>query len=259
MSALDPPSTDEPLRSVARNTGPKVHGTVTRRLGTAILSGRFAPGEVLSGEIASADALAISRGAFREAVQALSAKGLVESRQKLGTRVLPRSRWNLLDPDVLAWAFDADPKASFVQALFELRAIIEPAAASYAARRRSEADLRAMKDALEAMATHTLATDAGMAADRDFHDALLRAAGNEAIGALSATIGAAVIWTTQFKLRAGPLRRDPMPEHIDVYKAIAAADPDAAAAAMRVLVDFAIADAEIAMTAARSSSGAEPV
>ncbi|GAA3254287.1 hypothetical protein GCM10020258_11920 [Sphingomonas yabuuchiae] len=94
-------------------------------------------------------------------MQVLSAKGLVESRPKTGTRVLPRSRWNLLDPDVLAWAFSGEPDIHFVRSLFELRAIVEPAAARLAAERRDKTDLKDMRDALGAMRRHTLATDAG--------------------------------------------------------------------------------------------------
>ena len=90
----------------------------------------------------------MSRSAYREAVQVLSAKGLVESRPKTGTRVLPRNRWNLLDPDVLAWAFSGEPDIHFVRSLFELRAIVEPAAARLAAERRDKVDLKEMRDAL---------------------------------------------------------------------------------------------------------------
>ena len=39
--------------------------------------------------------------AFREALKTLEAKGLVEARAKVGTRVLPQSRWNLFDRQVL--------------------------------------------------------------------------------------------------------------------------------------------------------------
>ena len=81
----------------------------------------------------------------------LTAKGLVESRPKAGTRVLPRNRWNLLDPEVLAWAFAGEPDMEFIRNLFELRAIVEPAAAALAAQRRSSADLAKMKEALAGM------------------------------------------------------------------------------------------------------------
>jgi DNA-binding FadR family transcriptional regulator len=87
-----------------------------------------------------------------------------------------------------------------------------------------------------------LATEAGQAADRRFHDTMLRASGNEALAALSSTVGAAVQWTTRFKQRAHATPRDPLPEHLAVFDAIVASDGPAAAAAMRNLVDLAHAD-----------------
>ena len=117
-------------RPDARGPGRRLHGAIARKLGVEIVSGSDAPGATLSGEVAFAEALNVSRSAYREAVQVLTAKGLVESRTKAGTRVLPRHRWNLLDPDVLAWAFAGEPDPQFVRDLFELRAIVEPAAAA---------------------------------------------------------------------------------------------------------------------------------
>ena len=227
-----------------RGTGRRIHGAIANKLGPAILSGKYAPGDTLSGEVAFSEALDVSRSAYREAIQVLVAKGLVESRPKAGTRVLPRARWNLLDPDVLAWAFAGEPDMQLVRSLFELRGIIEPAAARLAAERRDRADLKGMKDALGAMRRHTLATDQGRAADRDFHDAILRATRNDALVTLSAGIGAAVSWTTQFKQRARALARNPIPDHVRVYDAIAAADGEAAATAMRTLVDLALDDTQ---------------
>jgi DNA-binding FadR family transcriptional regulator len=224
-----------------------LRGAVAHYLGSAIVGGRIAPGERLIGEVANAAALDVSRSAYREAVQVLTAKGLVESRTKAGTRVLPRSRWNLLDPEVLAWAFSGAPDIGFVRDLFELRAIIEPAAARLAAERREKADMSAMKEALAAMRRHTLANDAGRAADRDFHDAILQATHNTALVALSASIGAAVSWTTQFKQRARALPRDPLPDHVRVYEAIVAGNGEAASAAMRVLVELALDDTRSSM------------
>ncbi|WP_380871485.1 GntR family transcriptional regulator [Sphingomonas sp. DBB INV C78] len=230
-----------------RGPGRRLHGAVAHKLGTAILSGEYAPGDTLSGEVAFAEELEISRSAYREAIQVLTAKGLVESRPKAGTRVLPRNRWNLLDPDVLAWAFAGEPDVEFVRNLFELRSIVEPAAARLAAMRRDKSDIKTMKDALAAMRRHTLATDAGRAADRDFHNAILRAAHNDALMALTASIGAAVNWTTQFKQRSRALPRNPIPDHVRVYDAIAAGDADGASEAMRVLVDLALDDTRSAM------------
>lgn len=234
-------------RRPERSTGRRLRGAIAHYLGTAIVSGAIPPGERLTGEVANAEALDVSRSAYREAVQVLTAKGLVESRTKAGTRVLPRNRWNLLDPDVLAWAFAGEPDPAFVRDLFELRAIVEPAAARLAATRRNKDDVRAMREALVNMRRHTLATEAGRAADRDFHDALLRATRNDALITLSASIGAAVNWTTQFKQRTRSLPRDPVPDHAKVSDAIAAGDPDLAEAAMRTLVDLALEDTRNAM------------
>lgn len=220
---------------------------MAHHLGTAIVSGAIAPGERLTGEVANAAALDISRSAYREAVQVLAAKGLVESRTKAGTRVLPRRRWNLLDPDVLAWAFAGEPDIGFIRGLFELRAIVEPAAAGLAAVRREKEEVDAMREALAAMRRHTLATEAGRAADRDFHSAILQATRNEPLMALSASIGAAVSWTTQFKQRTRVLPRDPVPDHRKVFDAIVAGDAPAAEAAMRALVELALEDTRSSM------------
>ena len=64
---------------------------------------------------------------------------------------------------------------------------------------------------------------------------------------LSASIGAAVNWTTQFKQRSRVLPRNPIPDHVRVYDAIAAGDAEAAAEAMNALVDLALEDTRSAM------------
>ena len=235
------------VRREPRGTGRRHHGAIAQKLGEAILSGDYAPGHVLGAEVIAAEELGISRTAYREAVQVLTAKGLVESRPKTGTRVLPRERWNLLDPDVLAWAFAGAPDIQFIRGLFELRAIIEPAAAALAAVRRDETDLEVMKSALDAMEEHGLSNEAGRAADRDFHTAILRATRNDALIVLSSSVGAAVNWTTLFKQRARALPRNPIPEHRRVYNAIAAAKSKAASVAMRALVELALDDTSRSM------------
>ena len=242
---MDERDTGDPRRQ--RSTGRRLRGAVANKLGVAILSGQYAPGETLSGEIAFASELDVSRGAYREAIQVLTAKGLVESRPKTGTRVLPRQRWNLLDPDVLAWAFTGDPDPQLIRSLFELRLIIEPAAAALASARRDKADLKRMRDALTAMRRLTLATEQGRQADREFHNVMLQATRNDAMVVLSASIGAAVNWTTQYKQRSRALPRDPIPDHVRVFDAIAAGDAEGASTAMKMLVELALDDTRSAM------------
>ena len=134
---------------------------------------------------------------------------------------------------MLAWAFADKPDMALLRSLFELRSVVEPAAAAFAAERRDREDLKALKDALGRMRRHTLSTEAGLTADRDFHGAILAASRNDALVTLSAGITAAVAWTTQLKQRDRALPRDPIPEHAAVYDAIADGDTVQAAAAMR--------------------------
>jgi DNA-binding FadR family transcriptional regulator len=108
-------------------------------------------------------------------------------------------------------------------------------------------DLKVMKDALVEMRRHTLSTEPGRAADRDFHTAILQATRNDALLTLSASIGAAVNWTTQFKQRGRTLPRNALPDHLRVYEAIVAGDASGASQAMRVLVDLALDDTRAAM------------
>ncbi len=208
----------------AEKGGLRIHQSIARQLGTAILTGQFAPGDNMGGEIDASERLGVSRTAYREAIRILIAKGLIESRPKAGTHVLPRRRWNLLDPDMLAWTFAQRPDPAFVRDLFELRAIIEPEAAALAAARRSPAHLDAMADTLEGMRTHGLATAAGQAADQEFHSTMLEAAGNAALTSLIGSVGAAVRWTTHFKQSFANPPRDSLPDHEAVYAAIAAGD-----------------------------------
>jgi DNA-binding FadR family transcriptional regulator len=230
----------------ARRKSLRLHGTIARDLGVAIVSGRYEPGDLLNGEIAASDRLQVSRTAYREAVRILAAKGLVESRPKVGTRINPPEHWHLLDPDVLSWIFEFEPDDKLLANLFELRKIVEPQAAALAATRRKTEHLDAMARALEGMAEHSLAVEAGRLADQEFHSALLRASGNAFIVSLTSGIGAAISWTTIFKQRETPLSRDPIPDHVRVYEAVKAADAKAAHKAMEKLVDLAFLDTTMA-------------
>ena len=242
--------------SPERGSSLRIHQALARDLGTAILSGEFEPGDNLGGEIERAEQLGISRTAYREAVRILIAKGMVESRPKAGTHVAPRKRWNLLDPEVLAWMFSGRPDEGFIHNLFELRGVIEPAAAAFAAERHEAAHLEAMDRALAGMREHGLDTAEGQRADQEFHTIILDAANNEALAVLASTVGAAVSWTTRFKHRNNPTPRDPLPEHVAVRHAIASRDPAFASKTMRELLRLALddmADTLIEQTSAHHS------
>lgn len=234
-----PDKTDE---SRTRHKSLRLHGTVARNIGIEIVTAHFRPGDVLDGEIEASERLNISRSAYREAIRILAAKGLVEVRPKTGTRVSPRERWHLLDPDVLSWIFEYEPEEDLLQSLFELRKIVEPAAAALAAERRTAQHVAAMASALETMEEQSLATEQGRLADETFHATLLAATQNPFLISLTSGVSAAVAQTTLYKLRRRPLPRDPAPDHRRVHDAIAARDGAGARHAMEELIDMALLD-----------------
>lgn len=233
----------------------RIHGTIARELGIAIMSGRYAPGEILEGEVLASEQFAVSRTAYREALRILAAKGLLDARPKVGTRINPRSQWNYLDTDVLEWIFETEPDAHILNALFELRDLVEPAAAALAAARRTQIQLLGLRQALDDMRAHTLATEAGQNADLAFHATLLQATHNPFLISLATSVGAAIHITTVFKQRTQPLRRDPMPDHERVYQAISKRDSARARAAMRRLIRLARIDTAVGTKRRKKTSG----
>jgi DNA-binding FadR family transcriptional regulator len=220
----------------------RIHQALARKLGIAIVSGEYRPGDGFGGEIEQSEALGVSRTAYREAMRILTAKGLLESRPKAGTHVTPRRQWNLLDPDILEWMFAGRPDEHFVHALFELRGVLEPAAAELAAIRHDPDDLAQMDEGLAGMRKYGLARTQGQAADQKFHTALLEATKNEALISLATSVAAAVRWTTRFKQETHEQPRDPLPEHEALRDAIASRKPALARKAMEELLRLALED-----------------
>lgn len=205
-------------------TSGKLHDVIAVSLGTEIATGAIPEGGFLPTEAEATERFGVSRTSYREAIRKLVGKGLVVSRAKTGTQVNPRRSWALLDPEVLAWTFGAKPTADAVRNLFELRSIVEPAAAELAAERRSAEQLSAMGHALEEMAQHGLATTDGQLADGRFHAIILEATGNDLLQALTDPIATAVRWTTKLKFAASKAPRSPMRLHRDLFSAIADRD-----------------------------------
>src|SRR5580692_5761481 len=116
-------------RSTSLGRKLRIHGSIAHEMGVAIIGGQYQPGQLLAREVVASQRLKVSRSAYREAIRILAAKGLVESLPKTGTHISARSRWQLLDPDVLQWLFETEPDYRLIQGLFELRMVVEPAAA----------------------------------------------------------------------------------------------------------------------------------
>jgi DNA-binding FadR family transcriptional regulator len=128
-----------------RRTARNFHSFVIGDLGTAIVSGRYPVGSILPNDMAMMLQYRVSRTVLREALKTLEAKGLVEARPKVGTRISPRSRWNMFDIQVLSWHFETKSDRSFVTNLYDVRRSLELPAVERSAELRTGEHIRLMK------------------------------------------------------------------------------------------------------------------
>ena len=211
-----------------------LHGQVVQELGRQIVGGEIAPGANLPREELLAERMKVSRTALREAMKVLSAKGLIESRQKTGTRVRDTIHWNQLDADVLAWRCASMPTEDFVEKLVEMREVIEPAAAA-AARRRDAAQLARIETAYAAMAAAT-DLETWSTADLAFHEAVLRATNNELMTSLFSVIETALGGYFQLSASIAGNFSYSLPHHRKVLDAIRRRQPEVARQTMQKMI-----------------------
>ncbi len=110
-----------------------LHVQVARSIARSILSGELAQGSIVPNEMALCDQFGVSRTALREAMKLLTSKGLLESRPKIGTRVVNKAYWNFLDPQLIEWMDGLSDPEDFCLKFLGLRRAVEPEACALAA------------------------------------------------------------------------------------------------------------------------------
>ncbi|MEU6664143.1 FadR/GntR family transcriptional regulator [Streptomyces sp. NPDC046821] len=156
---------------------------VINELRAQISSGEWPVGSRIPTEPELVEQLGVARNTVREAVRALAHNGLLDIRQGSGTYVVATSEL----AGVMQRRFaDADPRH-----IAELRSTLESSAASLAAQRRTERDLKQL-DAL--MVRREEAWESGDAeafvtADSTFHLAVVAASHNDVMTAMYADLG----------------------------------------------------------------------
>jgi len=106
---------------------------LAEKIAQRILSGEYAEGSILPGEIELGDLFGVSRTAVREAVKTLTAKGMLLPRPRIGTRVMPQSNWNFLDQELLNWWMTRENFDQVMAHFVILRRALEPQACALAA------------------------------------------------------------------------------------------------------------------------------
>ncbi|MFN3861934.1 MAG: FadR/GntR family transcriptional regulator [Roseateles sp.] len=203
-------------------------------LGDRIRAGELQAGDKLPTEAAIMAEFEVSRTVVREAISKLQAAGLVETRHGIGTFVIgpgdgPAFK---ITPEQFSTLQD-------VIAVLELRIGLETEAAGLAALRRTDANLAALRRALDALITAVEADQDSVAADFQFHVEIARATQNHHFADLMATLGAQIIprarleTTPDVSAERRAYMRRVNAEHESILDAIVNQDAESARAAMR--------------------------
>jgi GntR family transcriptional regulator, galactonate operon transcriptional repressor len=222
-------------------------------LGAEIIAGVYPPGSRLPSESALLERFKVSRPTLREAFRVLAAKGLIVSRQKVGTSVRPKSDWNMLDPDFLAWHLGVALTEDFVADLFELRQMVEPQAAYLAAESHDPQAVERIRAAYFDMERWKTGRGDLTGADLRFHQSILDATGNLFIGALGGLIHTALVGTFKLGWSNAVIKDDRLQQHRAVLEAIEAGAPEAARDHMATLLQDSIDDVRKALANKRAA------
>jgi DNA-binding FadR family transcriptional regulator len=206
-------------------------------LGRHIVSGTYAPGATLPNEADLSVQFDAGRSAVREAVRMLSAKGLVSSRPRRGTRVHAIREWNFLDPDVQFWLRQCVATREMLLELFEVRLAFECEGATLAARRGSTEQIAAIRQAYDSMEAAAAGKVDPIEADCLFHEAIVVATGNRFYQPLAALIRTALVLSARITNAIFGVAVGDLVAHRRVLLAIERRDPEAARRAMRRLLD----------------------
>ncbi len=196
-----------------------------------IRQGVYQAGDQLPPERELAEHLQVSRPSLREALRVLEMTGIVESRHGGGTFVLDMFPGAIISPLSLLLEATGDT----VGELWEMRIIFEPAIAARAA-------ARATPEALEQIANlvHQLSESVERGADdetvvqidRDFHNALASASGNQVAVRVLALINELLLEGRRHFITSEQRRTRALASHQEILKAVRERDPGAARQAM---------------------------
>ncbi|RPE76361.1 MULTISPECIES: FadR/GntR family transcriptional regulator [unclassified Frondihabitans] len=223
----DPAALRLELEAVPRGTAV---AEVVKQLISLLTSGELAPGSRLPPERQLAEKLGVGRSAVRESLAALEILGIVTVRPGSGTYL--RDSTSELLPTTLSWGLMLS--ASRTRELIEVRSGLEIQAATYAASRITDAEIAALGSHIETMKATLDDLDRFVEADVRFHLQIAASADNVVLRDLLQSVRSLLRLWVERGLRDREQGEVALREHIGIYEAIAARDPAAAEAAMRV-------------------------
>jgi len=227
---------------------------VKEDIARSIVCGDWPEDGLLPTEIELADSMGVARTSAREALSHLKGKGLLESRQKTGTRVLPRKQWNMLDEDVLRWAWSGNNRFEMAMHLMQIRRIIEPAACALVAELATDKAIATIERAYRAMDAAGMDAQAYAAPDLEFHKAILRATENPFLVTFGATIEAALKMSFELSMKQPEAPRKGLAMHRALLEKIWEGKPEEAKLKMEYLLEVTESNIKRAIVRAQQTS-----
>ncbi|MGR3429970.1 MAG: FadR/GntR family transcriptional regulator [Sagittula sp.] len=212
---------------------------VVEQLGRAIVAGEYPADTMIPLDPDLCEMFGVSRTVVREAKKTLIAKGLIQSKAKVGTHVRPADEWNMFDQDVMRWHAAVKNPTRFYEELFEIRMIFEPAAAAQAAGRVNQLGCEELYRLCDQIAAATSRADFALA-DYAFHKQVLKMSGNRFLQSLGDLVQTALysLFMSESNRDYADRRESVAEHHRAIVAAIASGTPDAAREAMgRVIHD----------------------
>lgn len=208
---------------------------IARRMLDLFTSGSIEAGTRLPPERQLSASLGVGRSAVRETLAALEILGIVEIRPGSGTYL--RGSASELLPETLNWGLMLS--AERTHELIELRGELEVSAASLAAVRATDENIRELEFRLDDMRDGLDDLGKFITADVAFHIAIAEIAGNSVLTGLLQSVRSMLRLWVERGLRDRGQAEQALSEHADIVAAIATKDPRAATESMRSHMDTA--------------------
>jgi len=189
----------------------------------------LAPGSRIPSERQLADALQVGRSTIREALAALEVLGVVDSRPGSGTYL--REHSSDLLPTVINWGLALGQPRTLD--LVETRAELELITARLASERASADGVERLAAHIERMKGSPDSLQEFIDADVAFHLEIADLTGNSVLADILHSVRSLLQVWVERAVRADGTTESTLDEHIAVFEAIQAHDPEAAEAAMR--------------------------
>lgn len=211
----------------------RVNSQIQREVTQLILDRGLKPGAPLPTEAELMEDLGVSRNSVREALKALQALDIVEIRHGYGTYVGQASLTPLVDGLTFRTLVLLGDDAHALNEILEVREVLEEGLIRRITLSLAEADLDALEEIVVRMEAAGRAGEVFPALDREFHERLYSALGNELVPQLLGAfwnvfhrVASARGWTEDPSLEVTASR------HRDILTALRARDVEAAQQAM---------------------------